>query len=68
MACHDTTEGIPPVDYLPRIEAAKRMMQQHRDWSNETVAQQCGFSTRNYFQEVFKKQEGMTPSRYQQNL
>ena len=44
------------------------MMQQHPDWSNETVAQQCGFSTRNYFQEVFKKQEGMTPSRYQQNL
>ena len=63
----------PQKEYRPwitfhRIEAAKRMMQQHRDWSNETVAQQCGFSTRNYFQEVFKKQEGMTPSRYQQNL
>lgn len=63
----------PQKEYRPwityhRIEAAKRMMQQHPDWSNETVAQQCGFSTRNYFQEVFKKQEGMTPSRYQQNL
>ena len=60
-------EYRPWINYH-RIESAKRMMQQHHDWSNETVAQQCGFSTRNYFQEVFKKQEGMTPSRYQQNL
>ena len=63
----------PQKEYRPwityhRIEVAKRMMQQHPDWSNETVAQQCGFSTRNYFQEVFKKQEGMTLSHYQQSL
>lgn len=50
-----------------RIEAAKRLLKQHADWSNEAVAQACGFSTRNYFQTVFKKEVGMTPSEYQQN-
>ena len=49
-----------------RIEAAKRLLKQHSDWSNEAVAQACGFSTRNYFQTVFKKEVGMTPSEYQQ--
>lgn len=28
------------------------------------IAQQCGFSSRNYFQTVFKKQTGTTPSQY----
>ena len=50
-----------------RIEAAKRLLKENTDWSNEAVAQACGFSTRNYFQTVFKKEVGMTPSEYQQN-
>lgn len=47
-----------------RIEAAKRLLTEHPDWSNDTIAEQCGFSTRNYFQTVFKKQTGMTPTQF----
>ena len=51
-----------------RIEAAKDMLKQHTDWSNETIAQECGFNTRNYFQAVFRKQTGMTPAQYVESL
>ena len=47
-----------------RIEAAKRLLTEHPDWSNETVAQACGFSTRNYFQTVFKKNTGLSPAEF----
>lgn len=49
-----------------RIEEAKKVMQQHPDWSNESVALHCGFSDRSYFQTIFKKITGMTPSEFQQ--
>lgn len=49
-----------------RIEEAKRMLCEHPDWNNETVAQHCGFSDRSYFQTVFKKETGMTPSDFQE--
>ena len=51
-----------------RIEAAKDMLKQHNDWNNETIAQECGFNTRNYFQAVFRKQTGMTPAQYVESL
>ena len=47
-----------------RIEEAKRLLNQHPDWSNDTIAQMCGFSSRSYFQNVFRKQTGMTPAQY----
>ena len=47
-----------------RIEHAKRLIKEHPEWSNDYIAQQCGFSSRNYFQTVFKKQMDMTPSQY----
>ena len=49
-----------------RIEAAKQLMEKHPDWSNEIIAQACGFNTRNYFQTVFKKSTGLSPTEYQQ--
>lgn len=48
-----------------RIDEAKRVMQNHPDWSNETIAQHCGFSDRTYFQRKFKQITGLTPSDYQ---
>ena len=48
-----------------RIKEAKRMMQEHPEWSNETIAQHCGFSDRSYFQKKFKEMTGQTPSDYQ---
>ncbi len=35
----------------------------HRDWSNETVADHCGFS-RSHFQKTFKKETGLSPSEF----
>ena len=47
-----------------RIEAAMQVLMQHPDWSNEYVAQQCGFSDRSYFQRKFKDKTGQSPSDY----
>ncbi len=51
-----------------RIEEAKRMLKEHEDWSNDAVAQQCGFASRNYFQQVFKKSTGLTPAQYAEKV
>lgn len=47
-----------------RIEEAKRLLKEHPDWSNDAIAHQCGFASRSYFQNVFHKQTGMTPSEF----
>ena len=47
-----------------RVEEAKRVIKTHPDWSNESVAEHCGFSDRTYFQKKFKEKTGMTPADY----
>ena len=47
-----------------RLEEAKRQMVEHPDWSNDTIADNCGFSSRSYFQTVFRKQTGMPPAQF----
>lgn len=47
-----------------RIEEAKRILQEHPDWTNEAVADHCGFSRSN-FQKVFQKLTGTTPAKFQ---
>ena len=46
-----------------RINEAKRLLREHPDWSNEAVADHCGF-TRTYFQQTFKKETGLSPAEY----
>lgn len=48
-----------------RIEEAIRVLTEHPDWSNEYVAQHCGFTDRTYFQRKFKEKTGLSPSDYQ---
>ena len=48
-----------------RIEEAKRILREHPDWSNETIAQHCGFNDRSYFHKKFKEVVGMSPAEYQ---
>ena len=48
-----------------RVEEAKRLLTVHPEYSNDAVAHECGFSTRSYFQKVFREQTGMTPLEYQ---
>lgn len=50
-----------------RIEEAKQLMIQHPEWSNDVIAERCGFTSRSYFQTVFKKQTGVTPANYLQS-
>ena len=46
-----------------RIEEAKRLLKEHPDWNNETVADHCGFN-RTHFQRLFKQATGMAPAEY----
>ena len=47
-----------------RIDEAKRVLREHPEWSNEAVAQHCGFSDRSYFQKKFKEATGLTPTQF----
>ena len=47
-----------------RIEFAKKMLAEHSEWTLDTIAEQCGFSSRNYFHKVFLKATGLTPVQY----
>jgi AraC-like DNA-binding protein len=47
-----------------RIEEAKRVLKEHHDWTNEAVADHCGFS-RTHFQKIFKQETGVSPTDYQ---
>ncbi len=46
-----------------RIEEAKRLIKLHPDWTNETIAQHCGYTDRSFFR-TFKKLTGMTPMQF----
>ena len=48
-----------------RVEEAKRLLTAHSEYSNEAIAHECGFSSRSYFQKIFREQTGMTPVEYQ---
>lgn len=47
-----------------RIEEAKNSITAHPDWSNDAIAQHCGFSDRTVLQRTFKRLVGMTPAQY----
>lgn len=47
-----------------RIEEAKRVLKEHPDWSTESVADYCGFSSREYFHRTFRQMTGTTPANY----
>lgn len=60
-------KGLHYNDWLTslRINEAKQVMLAHPEWSNETIAQHCGFSDRTYFQRKFKDFTGLTPNDFQ---
>lgn len=47
-----------------RVEEAKRIIRLHPDWTNEAIAEHCGFADRPDLQKKFKKYTGMTPMQY----
>ena len=46
-----------------RIEEAKRVIKANPGWTNETIADHCGFS-RSSFYRIFKSETGMSPTQY----
>lgn len=47
-----------------RVREAKRLMTEHPEYSNEVVSAECGFSSRVYFQRLFKEKTGLTPAEW----
>jgi len=47
-----------------RIEEAKRLLMEQPNFSNEAIAQECGFSSRTWLQQKFKASTGMTPAEW----
>ena len=48
-----------------RVEDAQHVLREHPEWSAESVADYCGFSSRQYFHQVFVQYTGTTPAQYQ---
>lgn len=48
-----------------RIEEAKRLLKEYPQYTHETIAEKCGFSSRVYFQTTFRNLVGMTPLKWQ---
>lgn len=44
-----------------RFNAAKKMMMENPDFSNDIISSESGFSSRSYLYRVFKEKEGCTP-------
>lgn len=45
-----------------RFQAAKSMMRQYPDYSNDVISVECGFSARTQLYRIFKSKEGCTPT------
>lgn len=57
--CQHTTFRIWLGDI--RFNAAKKMMLENPDYSNDIISAECGFSSRSYLYKIFKEKEGCTP-------
>ncbi|WP_373734107.1 helix-turn-helix domain-containing protein, partial [Bacteroides heparinolyticus] len=47
-----------------RIEEAKRILIEHPNYDNESIATACGFASRTWLQNRFKAVTGMTPAEW----
>ena len=59
-----TTFRIWPGDI--RFNAAKKMMFEFPDYSNDIISAECGFSARTYLYRIFKSKEGCTPTEWRE--
>lgn len=51
-----------------RFQAAKAMMLEFPDYSNDVISAECGFSARTQLYRIFKTKEGCTPTVWRKNL
>lgn len=50
-----------------RFNAAKKIMLENPDFTNDIVSLECGFSSRSYLYRLFKAKEGCTPTEWREN-
>lgn len=62
--CYNTTFRIWLAEV--RFEAAKRMILEHPDYSNDVISAECGFSSRSYLYRMFKEKEGCSPTAWKE--
>ena len=60
--CLDTTFRIWLANI--RFEAAKTMMRQFPEYSNDIISAECGFSSRTYLYRIFKEKTSKTPTEW----
>ncbi len=67
-ACFKEETGLSVGDYITQIkmDEAKRLLR-HSHKPLYAIAEQLGYSTQSYFQNVFKKTTGMTPLEYRKS-
>ena len=51
-----------------RFNAAKKMILECPDYSNDIVSAECGFSARTYLYRIFKTKEGCTPTEWREKM
>lgn len=63
----NSTYGVGVAEHIRklRIDQAKKLLKEHRDWSIGEIASACGFQDYNYFISAFKKAVGLSPKQYQ---
>ncbi|GKV70568.1 DNA-binding response regulator [Sporosarcina sp. NCCP-2716] len=62
--------GIGFADYVTdfRMDIAKQLLVQEPDATISAVAERAGFNSQHYFSSLFRKNTGMTPSAYRQQI
>lgn len=66
----NSTYGTGVAEHIRRlrIDQAKKMLEEHRDWTVGEIAAVCGFHDYNYFISAFKRDTGLSPKQYQKTL
>jgi YesN/AraC family two-component response regulator len=59
-------QSIPSFIMKFRIEKAKNLLLRYPDYNMAMIAELVGFHSQNYFTNIFKKYEGITPSKYKE--
>ncbi|MDD3153988.1 MAG: AraC family transcriptional regulator [Victivallaceae bacterium] len=61
--------GTPLIRYINnlRVEKARRLLMEHREWNITEIASRCGFCDASYFTRVFRRTLHLSPSDFRRN-